>query len=530
MADEGRRIAAAYGHVAPVSVHILSAGEDALNVVLRGTADVLVACAVSTGGRAVAGMMASPAAFPGPVVELGPRLLESAAVGRFAVAVAVDAFGPRPELTLEQALAAVAGRPPEGLRKVSPARLAELGPARAGLPVDGVRPTPAGVASGRYPLAVPVVALWGGNLPSPAWRILSLLTGRQRREVAGFVRWLQGGAGQEAILGVGDLVTVVAAGDVLLDRGVARKMEVWGPGYPFDQVRDILTGADLAACNLESVPAAGGDPVAGKGIWFRAGPEAVAALGAAGFDLVSVANNHALDYGRGAFVRALEVLDEFGIRYCGGGRDIEEARAPAVLECNGVRIAFLGYSEFADLYWTGERFRFIAGEESAGVAPIRRPEGVPTVEAVERANPHLAEDIAAARAIADVVVVSVHWGVEYSNRADRFQRIAAGLLAGQGADLVLGHHPHAVQGLGSAGGTLVAFSLGNFVFDQTRDITTESMLLRVELSRRGVFAWDVIPVRIVDCRPHLVSGTPDGETISAKLLDLNSLLKTSESR
>jgi len=279
-------------------------------------------------------------------------------------------------------------------------------------------------------------------------------------------------------------------------------------------VRDTLLAADLAVCNLESPPATIGYPIAAKEIWFRAKPEATEAMARAGIDVVSLANNHSLDYGREAFRESLSILDSQGIAYCGGGLDMDGARTPRVVERSGLKVAFLGYSQFADIWWSPEeRFTFVAGEDRPGVAPLRLPAGRLDLAGVSAANPHLAGDIARAREAADVVVVSVHWGTEYTNVPDSFQLVAARAMIEAGADLVLEHHPHAVQGLAASGDSLAAFSLGNFVFDQRRSGTDESMILQVEVSTDGVFSWDVVPVRITATQPVPSCGTNDGDEI-----------------
>jgi len=129
--------------------------------------------------------------------------------------------------------------------------------------------------------------------------------------------------------------------------------------------------------------------------------------------------------------------------------------------------------------------------------------------------------IAAARSRADVVVVSVHWGIEYVNEPVPFQLVAAQLLLDLGADLVLGHHPHAVQGFLPTGRGLVAFSLGNFVFDQPWPQSQESMVLQVQLSSKGIFSWDWVPVQISACQPRVVAGYPEGDALLKKITDLS---------
>lgn len=469
---------------------------------------------------------------------------------RVPVAIGVPAVGPRPPLGLAQALALVRGEPAAGLDlglgpgkyelmtrdsfvgaaaagqlrpgQIAAVRLEDLSATVAALAVDGVLPEPGTANNGGYPLSVTVSVFWAGNTLPAARRLWAALTRSELAYAADFVRWLEGPEARTALFGVGELVSLSAVGDVMLDRGVGRWIERSGPDYPFDATRGLLANADIAVCNLESPLGTGGRQIADKAIWFRARPESGLGLVRAGIDLVCLANNHTLDYGREGLMECLDHLNRLGLTYFGAGRDLSEARAPAVVTCRGVKVAFLGYSEFADMYWSvRDRFTFEATGDRPGVAPLRQPYQALHPAAVAAANPHLADDIAAARAVADVVVVSVHWGVEYTNEPSSFQRLAAQFILDAGADLILGHHPHAVQGLLPAGGGLAAFSLGNFVFDQPWPQTQESMVLQVQLSSRGVFRWDLAPVQISACQPRAVSGWPEGDALRAKIIGLS---------
>lgn len=289
-------------------------------------------------------------------------------------------------------------------------------------------------------------------------------------------------------------VTLAVVGDVMLGRGVGAAITRHGVDYPLAAVAERLKRADLTFANLESPIGEQGTPLPDKGIWFRARPEAAAALTQAGIDAVTVANNHILDYDTENFLETLALLREKGIAYAGGGETLAEARRPAVLEAGGVRVALLGYSQFAHIFWSWNyRRAFAATETVPGVAPI------------DEAT--LAEDIARARQEADVVAVAYHWGDEYVNYPNQFQRDLAHRTIDLGADLVLGFHPHAVQGLERYKGGLIAYSLGNFVMDnQHRDVAKESMILEVRLTKDGIVDHEVTPVIIEAAQPRVAEG------------------------
>jgi len=164
-----------------------------------------------------------------------------------------------------------------------------------------------------------------------------------------------------------------------------------------------------------------------------------------------------------------------------------------VVEVKGIRIAFLGYSQFADLFWSWKYPRtFAATATLPGVAPLRED--------------YVVEDIRQARSRADVVVVAFHWGEEYQNHPTGAQVALGRRSVEAGADIVLGFHPHAIQGIEVYRGGVIAYSLGNFVMDQRRDVTRESMILEFLLSPRGVLGVEVVPVMIEEAQPRILEG------------------------
>jgi len=289
----------------------------------------------------------------------------------------------------------------------------------------------------------------------------------------------------------GQSVTIAAVGDILLDRGVRRQLDLHGALYPFRGVRRELRNADIAVGNLECPITSRGVP-APKPISFRASPRLAAGLSDAGFDILSLANNHTLDRGRLGLTDTLRHLNAMGIAACGAGSTAEEAASPVVISRSGVRMAFVGFCDVV---------------QDASYAR----KDLPTV--ADASPDAVRAAVKNASRMADVVVVSMHWGCEYQPRPTDRQRRLAHAAASAGADLILGHHPHVLQGLEwmpapSGRAALVAYSLGNFVFDRERDGADLSMILRVTVTRRGVRRAEAKPCIIRACAPTPASDGP----------------------
>lgn len=276
---------------------------------------------------------------------------------------------------------------------------------------------------------------------------------------------------------------LAAVGDVNLGDGPGAAIAVRGPRHPWLSVARLLRAADLGTANLECAVSRRGSPVAGKPFTFRGTPAALrAAVRFAGLDVLSVANNHSLDFGPTAFLDTLRVARRLGVALAGGGESLAAARRPAILVRGGLRLAFLGYSDIppAD---------FFARPGRPGTAP---------------AGPALvAADVRRARRLADLVVVWFHWGIERRTTPDGRQRALAAAALGAGATLVLGAHPHVLQPIERRGRRLVAWSLGNFVFTPVSPGTDRTGVLLVRLDARGVRGLAFRPARIVGVQPRL---------------------------
>ena len=275
-------------------------------------------------------------------------------------------------------------------------------------------------------------------------------------------------------------LTIAAVGDIMLARSVAEAITPEHPEGPFAHVLDVLQSADLTVGNLECAVTDLGAAGA-KSYTFRAPPLAAAGLAAAGFDLVSIANNHSLDFGPEALLDTAETLRASSVEAVGAGRDGEEAYRYRVLTANGVRVAFLGLAEVPNDYGY-DRSVWTAAPGKPGIAWVDEARMAATIHEAAEA--------------ADIVVVMFHFGVEGASEPSQRQRQLSRAAIGAGANLVLGSHPHVLQKIEDYGGGLIAYSLGNFVFDGFEGDANKSGILLVSFAADGSLSWRMEPVSI----------------------------------
>lgn len=280
---------------------------------------------------------------------------------------------------------------------------------------------------------------------------------------------------------------IVVVGDVLLGRGVAQVEE------PFGQVAGWLQTADFTIGNLESTIVQHGTPRSAPAgepqpIILNAPLTAVSILQHAGFDLLSLANNHTFDYGPLGLAETAVRLHTADIATIGAGADPTAAHRAVIQEINGVKVAFLAFTAVSEPI-TSEQW---AMNSEPCYLPLTTCY-LPLVRAVWDETA-VSEAIVAARAEADVVVVMAHWGYEYELQADPSQEQMAQRLLEVGADVIVGHHPHVVQKVITGEGTLVAYSVGNFVFDQGQDETGQGTALRLFVDGAGLRAVQLLPI------------------------------------
>ena len=267
----------------------------------------------------------------------------------------------------------------------------------------------------------------------------------------------------------------------MLARGVAHALSNGHAAGPFVHVSDALSAADITFANLECAIADTGAPEP-KSYTFRAPPAAAAAISSAGIDVVSLANNHALDYGPEALSQTLALLDATQVAAAGSGADLAEALRPAVIERNGLRVAFVALIDVPSEAGYDMR-AWAAGGSTPGLA-WATPENVIAA-------------VTSAREQAGIVVVALHFGAEFASVPTESQRHIARLAIDAGASVVLGSHPHVLQDVEEYAGGLIAYSLGNFVFDGFEGASNTSAILNVELGHDGaILDWNLTPVQI----------------------------------
>jgi poly-gamma-glutamate capsule biosynthesis protein CapA/YwtB (metallophosphatase superfamily) len=302
---------------------------------------------------------------------------------------------------------------------------------------------------------------------------------------------------------VNDAISIVAVGDIMLDGSARPELEKYGYDYPFERTRKILQGADLAFANLEGPLTNRGEMVEDKQYTFRSPPHKVSgALARAGFDVVSLANNHTMDYGAEGLFQTIDVLDQAGIRHVGAGSDLAAARRPAEFTVKGKRIAFLAYSlTFPESYWAGSKRPGTAfGHEQQIVADVR-----------------------AARANNDIVAVSFHWGQESSTQLRDYQTRLAHAAIDAGAELVIGHHPHVLQAVEHYKDGVILYSLGNFAFGSYSHKARTSVIARIRFRGDRLVTVDLLPINVFN--PDVVfQPTPlDGEAAHAVVAHLREM-------
>ena len=275
---------------------------------------------------------------------------------------------------------------------------------------------------------------------------------------------------------------LVFAGDVMFCRAVRKEIIAsHDDALPFRKIAPLMSGADIAFINLES-PFSDRGPYFNHGLIFHAAPEMISGLELAHIAVASTANNHARDCGSHGVEFTISWLRSHGIEPVGSGLTMAEAHRGVVIERNGIRFGFLGYTyDQKNGNWRDIDNRIALADPKA-----------------------VCQDVAELRKRADVVIVSMHNGIEYMPKPSSAQIKFAHAAINAGATLVIGHHPHVVEPEETYRGGLIFYSLGNFVFDQyQREATQHGEIVQVSFVGRNVLATHVIPIRITPTGPEV---------------------------
>lgn len=299
-----------------------------------------------------------------------------------------------------------------------------------------------------------------------------------------------------------DDIYIVAGGDVMLGSWAEEVIQRNGWDYPFRKLDSVLYDADVVFVNLEA-PFGDADSAFDKTYTFQVSPDLVQVLTAGKINMVSLANNHILDFGNEDLQETISLLKQHEIQFSGAGLNLFEARQPAIFEIKGKRVALASYSlTFPEEFW--------ATDSTAGTCfPYHR---------------FIFEDIRKFKRENDLLIVSCHWGGELLNYPKDYQLELAHKVIDAGADLILGHHPHVVQGIEVYKGKIIAYSLGNYIFGSFSENVQESMLLKLKYGINGIEHCRIYPISVynkeVEFQPRLLSGTEKQDFI-AELMQIS---------
>jgi poly-gamma-glutamate capsule biosynthesis protein CapA/YwtB (metallophosphatase superfamily) len=283
-----------------------------------------------------------------------------------------------------------------------------------------------------------------------------------------------------------DRVTLAFTGDLQFTGTVSDQIKKNGVHYPFAFVKPILTKADLAIGNLETTLTTGGS-AQNKQFTFRSDPRMAQAMVDNGFDIVGLANNHTMDFGTSSLLDTITYVKKAGLIHMGAGANLNEATQIRYVKKKGKTIAFLNYSRvLPSASW-------MAGSKKPGIASAYDPK-------------LMYKKVKEARNKADIVIVFIHWGKERMTTPEAYQIDMGHKLVDAGADLVVGHHSHIMQPVEWYKGKLIAYSLGNFVFTNSRmDRSNQTAILEVSMDGSTIEAG-LVPARIINGQPRPING------------------------
>ena len=290
--------------------------------------------------------------------------------------------------------------------------------------------------------------------------------------------------------GSGQAVTLAFAGDTNFNNQLGALRS--SPGTVLSAIAPTLSAADVTMLNLEAALGTGGSPQPKK-FTFQVPAQAIDAVKAAGVDVVTMANNHGMDFGPVGFADSLRIERESGFPILGIGADDTEAYTPWVTEAKGQRIGFIGAN---DIFDDNLRSAWTAAPGHPGLA-----------SAEEAHQERLAQEVRTLRPEVDTLVVFLHYGTETQLCPNARQKELVELLTGAGADIVVGSHPHRLQGVGYHGQQFVAYSLGNFAFQANSPEGAATGVLMVTATGRRIDGYTWTPAVIRSSIPHPLTGT-----------------------
>lgn len=308
-------------------------------------------------------------------------------------------------------------------------------------------------------------------------------------------------------------VSFTTTGDLIFWREVAGYIDMNGGASAMANIDDMLSQADVTIANVES-PLSDDEsaPIRDKDIYIIGRPSAIEGIRNSGIDIASLANNHIMDYTGPALQDTLEALDGAGVLHTGAGMTEEEAGKPVETTVNGASVAFFSWTDIIPE-------NYLAFGDQPGVVSAR----MNMDDACRR--------VREAKETHDIVIVAMHWGVQYQDLInDYLQREPAHRLVDAGADVIVGNHPHVMQGIEFYNGSLIAYAHGNCVFCQSHDFghTHESYILDFDITDGDVRNVVVTPLYLDDTYgiPSVATGE-QAQTTLDRLVEISAGMNTS---
>ena len=286
-------------------------------------------------------------------------------------------------------------------------------------------------------------------------------------------------------------ITISMVGDMTFVKSVDTIMKKNGDGFILEGYGPYMKKSHIVLGNLETSISKRGKAIEKKEYTFRSRPEVVKVLKDNNFSAVSIANNHILDYGMEAYLDTLDNLKKHGLLYAGGGRNKEEAEKGVIIEKDGIKVGFLAFSKVIySVDWYAKNTR----PGIVGAYKVQEPGFVKTIKEM--------------RKNCDVLVVSVHWGAEGSDQIRDEEKYIGHSMIDAGADIIMGHHPHVVQGIEIYKEKPIFYSFGNFIFYNFRSpLSNQTMMATVTVDDKGnVSKVDIVPGKIINGKPTPMEG------------------------
>ena len=270
-----------------------------------------------------------------------------------------------------------------------------------------------------------------------------------------------------------DNFSILLTGDILIAENMLDFMKLFGDYYPIRQISPLLDYFDYVFANLETPITTHTVPLGRKPYLFRLHPKSADMIAQLKIDIVSIANNHIMDYGKEGLIDTIKWLNKNNIKYTGAGFNLDEARTPAIFTHNDIEIVFLAYNDRPPRY-------FDAAEKLPGAAPLNLK--------------IIKEDIKKYKNKSSIVLVSLHWGVEQTLYPTKRQRAIAKQIIDAGANGIIGHHPHWPQGIQIYKGAPIVYSLGNFLNGYYNVKEQDNIFVVLNCKGTKITSLDIIPI------------------------------------